>query len=88
MDEETSAPMLNNRLVVIGGVLTVVGDAIGMVGTTLVGVAITSVVRQWAQSEQRQQLVAKARMASTAAASAWKGPREIRVPERGQVPVG
>ena len=77
------ARMLNTRMVMVGGVLTAIGAAICTIGASLAGAAMMSALRQWAQSDQRRELAAKARLASTAAAGAWRGqgPRDVVMPD-------
>ena len=81
------SPLVNNRLLLNGSVLTVIGGAIAVTGTSMVAGAILSALRQWSQSEQRRDLAAKARSATTAATmaatSAWKqqAPTSIRLPD-------
>lgn len=72
MSADTQQSLVNTRLVVVGGAIAALGAAAGAVGAMVLGAAAMSALRQWAQSEQRQELVAKAKLASAAAADSWR----------------
>jgi len=86
MGGERQLPVLNTRLVTIGGMLTALGAAISTVGASLAAAATVSALRQWAQSDHRRYLQAKARTASTAAMTAWREhpAREVVMPDVGE----
>ena len=86
-DDSQRSAFVNNRLLLNGGALAVIGWAITVTGTSMVAGAILSAIRQWSQSEQRRELTAKARIATAAATAAattaWKQqhPGSIRLPD-------
>jgi hypothetical protein len=73
-------PTAHNRMLVTGAIFAAIGGLLGLIGAVLGGAAITATLREWAQSEQSQQLVSKARAAANAAAksgaAAWQGPAD------------
>lgn len=85
--QENAGAYLNNRVLVVGGALAAVGAAMWTAGGLIAGSALFSAVRQWALSEQRRDLMLKAKTvsnaAATAAASAWKqqAPGTITLPD-------
>lgn len=74
---------VNRSLLINGGILAVVGAAVWATGGAMVAAAGLSVLRQWMQSEHRQELMDKAKTASMAATTAWKQhpSRTIRLPD-------
>lgn len=72
MNGDDSAPMVNGRLLVAGGILTAVGGVLGLAGAALAGGALVSAFRQWVQSEQTAARMANAKLAARAGAEAWR----------------
>jgi len=85
----TESPMLNTKLLLSGGVVAAVGAVIWMAGSSMAAAAVFTAVRKWSTSDQRRELQAKARTASTAASAAWKQhpSRTITLPDATPAPV-
>ena len=83
-------PVVNSRLVVAGGLLTTLGAVISLIGTSIVAGAVVAAVRQWARSEERRELMVKAKAAANAAASSWRqeGGRHITLLPDAAAPTG
>jgi len=78
----SALPQLDTRALLIGGMIVAAGVTVAGFGASVLGAAVLSAARDWAQSEQRRELTAKARLASAAAAQAWRGqPQQIVLPD-------